>query len=245
MRIAAISDVHGNLWALEAVLRDIRRRGADRVLNLGDSLFGPLAPRETALLLREAGILSIRGNRDRILSERADGNPGSLMTAFVRSELGDAECRWLLGLPPTEVIEPDVFLCHGSILSDEVYLFERVSRFRVRLRSEAELSRRTLDIRQSLILCGHSHVFRARALSGGKTIVNPGSVGLPVCRHTRPFPHTMAAGSPHARYALIQADKKEYRVLPVQVEYCWDRAAAAALAGGRPDWAVWLRWGRA
>lgn len=245
MRIAAISDVHGNLWALEAVLRDIRRRGADRVLNLGDSLFGPLAPRETAFLLREAGILSVRGNQDRILNERADGNPGGLMAAFVRSELGEPERRWLLCLPPTEVYESEVFLCHGSIHSDEVYLMERVRPFRVCLRSEAELSRRILDIRQSLVLCGHSHVFRTRILAGGKMIVNPGSVGLPVCRHTRPFPHTMAAGSPHARYALIQADKKTCRVLPVQVEYHWDRAAAAALAGGRPDWAVWLRWGRA
>lgn len=167
------------------------------------------------------------------------------MAAFVRSELGEAERRWLLSLPPTEVIESDIFLCHGSILSDDIYLMERVGPFRVRLRSEAELSQRILDIRQRLILCGHSHVFRTRVLPGGKTIVNPGSVGLPVCRHSRPFPHTMAAGSPHARYALIQADKKEYRVLPVLVEYRWDRAAAAALAGGRPDWAVWLRWGRA
>jgi Icc-related predicted phosphoesterase len=48
MRIAVVTDIHGNLAALEAVHRDIRRRGIDLIVNLGDSLSGPLLPRETA-----------------------------------------------------------------------------------------------------------------------------------------------------------------------------------------------------
>ena len=50
MRIAVVSDIHGNLPALQAVVADIARRGVDSVVNLGDSLSGPLLPRETALL---------------------------------------------------------------------------------------------------------------------------------------------------------------------------------------------------
>ena len=55
MRIALLSDIHGNLAALEAVVADIDRRGADRIVNLGDSLSGPLLPRETAQYLMAAG----------------------------------------------------------------------------------------------------------------------------------------------------------------------------------------------
>ena len=55
MRIAVIADIHGNLPALEAVLADIARRGADRILNLGDCVSGPLWPRETMELLDARG----------------------------------------------------------------------------------------------------------------------------------------------------------------------------------------------
>lgn len=52
MRIAVLSDIHGNLAALEAVAADIAKRSADAVFNLGDSLSGPLRPKETAGFLR-------------------------------------------------------------------------------------------------------------------------------------------------------------------------------------------------
>lgn len=52
MKLAAISNVRGNAWALESVLRDIRGHGVGRIINLGDSLSGPLAPAETAMLLQ-------------------------------------------------------------------------------------------------------------------------------------------------------------------------------------------------
>ena len=60
--IAAISDVHGNRWALEAVLADIDSRGVRRIVNLGDSLYGPLAPAETASMLLNLNLPTIQGN---------------------------------------------------------------------------------------------------------------------------------------------------------------------------------------
>ena len=57
MRIALVSDIHGNLPALEAVVADIRRRGADLIANLGDSISGPLWPLETAQFLMVAYFL--------------------------------------------------------------------------------------------------------------------------------------------------------------------------------------------
>jgi hypothetical protein len=68
MRIAVIADIHGNLPALEAVLADIQRRGVDRTINLGDSVSGPLWPREVCDLLMASSSLVIRGNHDRWVS---------------------------------------------------------------------------------------------------------------------------------------------------------------------------------
>ena len=69
MRIAAISDIHGKLWALEAVLADIERRGVDMTVNLGDILSSPLKPRETAQRLMPLDLPTISGNHERQVLE--------------------------------------------------------------------------------------------------------------------------------------------------------------------------------
>jgi predicted phosphodiesterase len=71
VRIAAISDIHGNLAALDAVLADIQRRGISLVVNLGDILSGALFPRETADRLMPLALPTIRGNQR---SGGAEGN---------------------------------------------------------------------------------------------------------------------------------------------------------------------------
>ena len=63
--IAVIADVHGNTWALDAVLDDIRRRGIERIVNLGDCVYGSLDPAGTAERLMDPKIISIAGNQDR------------------------------------------------------------------------------------------------------------------------------------------------------------------------------------
>ena len=73
MRIAIVTDIHGNLPALEAVAADIKRQGADLIVNLGDSLSGPLLPLETAQYLMSAGWLSLAGNHERqVLTHSAE-----------------------------------------------------------------------------------------------------------------------------------------------------------------------------
>lgn len=67
MRVAILADIHGNLPALEAVVRDFSRRGVDAVVNLGDSVSGPLMPLETAQYLMEQDWLHIAGNHERQL----------------------------------------------------------------------------------------------------------------------------------------------------------------------------------
>ncbi len=72
MRLAVISDIHGNLLALEAVLADIAERGVDAIVNLGDCVTGPLWPRETFERLAELDLPTVRGNHDRWIVEKAE-----------------------------------------------------------------------------------------------------------------------------------------------------------------------------
>ena len=72
MRIALISDIHSNIDALDAVLDDIARQGVERIVNLGDSLSGPFAPRETAERLVPLELPSVSGNHERMLGERQE-----------------------------------------------------------------------------------------------------------------------------------------------------------------------------
>ncbi|WP_342769013.1 metallophosphoesterase family protein [Brevibacillus panacihumi] len=66
--IAVISDIHSNVYALEAVLRDIDLRGIKAIVNLGDTLFGPIDPLKTAeILMNRPNLIHIMGNCDRYL----------------------------------------------------------------------------------------------------------------------------------------------------------------------------------
>jgi predicted phosphodiesterase len=69
MRLAVISDVHGNLPALEAVLADIKGRAVDFTVNLGDCVTSPLWPKETFEALRSLALPTVRGNHDRWIEE--------------------------------------------------------------------------------------------------------------------------------------------------------------------------------
>src|ERR1700674_1905503 len=101
MRLAVIADIHGNVLALEAVLADIGRRGADRIVNLGDCVSGPLWPRETMDLLDTLGLPTVRGNHDRWVAE----TPRERMyasDAIAHDRLTQAQCR-ALGTLPAEI----------------------------------------------------------------------------------------------------------------------------------------------
>ena len=124
MRLAVISDIHGNLRALEAVLQDITTRGVDDIINLGDWIAGPLWPRETFELLAGLGIRSVRGNHDRWAIDRPDDQmpPAG---RFARNAITQAECEFLHALPET-IDMGDILACHGTPTDDMGYLLDRI-----------------------------------------------------------------------------------------------------------------------
>ncbi len=121
--LAAVADVHGNRWVLEVVLADARRRGAERLLNLGDVLYGSLDPRGTAELLASLDIPSttVLGNEDRVLLEPGDGSSPTL--SYSLDGLPRAAFRWLGGVLKTAQVG-DVLLLHGTPDADDDYLLE-------------------------------------------------------------------------------------------------------------------------
>ena len=240
--IAVLADIHGNVWALEAVLADARRRGAEELIDVGDVLYGPLDPAGTANLHRSAGITAIRGNMDRILGEPLPENPSATLT-FVHESVAPHHLAWAAGLP-AGLDRGDLRFCHGTPERDDAYLLEAVSEAGVSLRPPAEIAALLGPNPAAVTFCGHSHVSRVVAV-GDRLVINPGSVGLPAYSAEAPWPHVMEAGSPHARYVLITRGSQGWEIEQVLVPYPWKEAAARARRNGRPDWAKWIETGRA
>ncbi|AVR97927.1 metallophosphoesterase family protein [Pseudoduganella armeniaca] len=243
MRIAAISDIHGNLPALDAVLADIARRGADVIVNLGDLLSGPLQPRETAARLMALDLPTVAGNHERQVLTHA---PERMGAADRRADehITPAQRAWLASLPATLRLGDDVLLVHGTPTSDLVGWLETVTPAGMRAATHSEALERAGNAAGSLLLCGHTHVPRALRLDDGRLLVNPGSVGLQAYQDADPYPHRMENGTPHARYAIAERTDAGWTVAHVAVAYDWDAAAALAERHGAPDWAHALRTGR-
>lgn len=242
---AVLSDIHGNRWALEAVLDDVRRRGIRDMVNLGDSLYGPLDPAGTARILLELVMPAVSGNEDRIILEEPGRHGDSPSLAFVRANLQPAHFRWLERLPFTAVAFGDFLLCHGTPENDREYLLREVTAQGCRPLPAELVEMKLAAVSQRAVLCGHDHLPAWLRLPAGRHVVDPGSVGLPAYRADRPFPHVMEAGSPHARYSVVTMGGPDLEVLNVAVAYDWDGAARAAERNGRPDWAAYLASGRA
>ena len=114
MRLAVISDIHGNLQALEAVLARVRALGdIDRLIVAGDLLSGPIEPSETADLLMSLQAATIRGNHERQLLACAE-TLGGESDQFAFEHTTAAQQAWLATLPPTLELAADVLLCHGT-----------------------------------------------------------------------------------------------------------------------------------
>ncbi len=259
LNLAVIADIHGNRWALEAVLDNLALWGVERIVNLGDSLYGPLDPAGTAEILIDRRIPTVRGNEDRIIVEPTAGDrreptagsgrepiAGSGLEPtldFVRRSLEDAHLDWIASLDETMVVDGRVLLCHGTPWRDDAYLLEEVIDSGVRARTAAELVAMLARLEPKAVLCGHSHRPGTVYLPEGRVVANPGSVGLQAYTDDNPRPHAIENRTPHARYCKVLSNEEGIWIENFAVPYDWEAAALTALANNRPDWAEWLRTG--
>jgi putative phosphoesterase len=182
MRVAAIYDIHGNLPALEAVLRDIREAKVDHVMVGGDVFPGPM-PRETldCLLDLEIPVRFISGNGDRVVVEQMKGKESNEVPQQFREvirwnaqQLHPEDEQMLASWPKTARVQiaglGEVLFCHATPRNDtEIF---------TRLTSEDRLVPVFEGVDVPVVVCGHTHMQFERTI--GKTrVVNAGSVGMP------------------------------------------------------------------
>ncbi|WP_066796163.1 metallophosphoesterase family protein [Sphingomonas soli] len=237
-RIAVLSDIHGNLAALKAVVADAEGQGCTQFLNLGDILSGPLWPAETADFLMARGWPTIAGNHERQVLTLPPERTGP-SDAFARECLSEAHIAWVASLPETLSL-PGMLLVHGTPRSDVEHFLETVDPGGIRHATEAEIAERLGDAAVPLTLCGHTHVVRQVRLADGRLVANAGSVGLQAFDDDHLHPYRVENGDPRARYLIV-----EFGAVTIHtVGYDYEAAAAKAAREGREDWAVALRTGR-
>jgi predicted phosphodiesterase len=239
-----VSDIHGNTWALDAVLAELEGARVEHVLNLGDCFSGPLDPLGTVERLTKYGWPTVRGNQDR---EILEGFAGTATAASTLRQVGEHGARWLEHNSRPTVQLGAVLACHGVLERDDVPLLEHIEPNRVRPATNAELAAALARSGEGveLVLCGHSHQQGTLRLADGRLVVNPGSVGLPAYTDDHPHPHAMEAGTPHARWAILTRSEAGWHFEFHATPYDTAAAVAAARSNGRDDWARWLDTGRA
>jgi len=221
MKLAVLSDIHGNAVAFDAVLADLARHPADRVICLGDVAQAGAEPREAIERLRTLGCPVVMGNADAwLLTGTWTGAPQpddrvkilETVRAWSLERLDDADRAWIAAFPPTVEVDLDgakLLAFHGSPASfDEI----------LQPTTPAEDFERALLPHADRILCGgHVHLqFRRRV--GDSFHFNPGSIGL-AYRHDAPAGVPFV--DPWAEYAVLEVDhgrvSLDFRRVPYDV----------------------------
>jgi putative phosphoesterase len=218
MRLALISDLHGNIVSLDTVLEDIDRQGVDQIVCLGDvATLGP-RPKEVIARLREIGCRCVLGNHDAFMFDdeliRSYSEVPIVVTSvdWCRDLLSGPEIDYLRTFETSISIElapgVDALLFHGSPRSHMEDLLATTDC--------EELDRSLGETNATVLAGGHTHIQMLRQ-HHGKLLVNPGSVGMPfkeyVCGRA---PQIM----PYAEYAIVDADGPavEVRLRRVKVD---------------------------
>ncbi len=241
-KIAILSDLHGNMPAIEKVYADIKTRQVERVFCLGDLASGPLWPRETIDFLMQQDWIFIRGNHDRNLVERCPEKLGD-SDAYAFKHLEKKHLDWLSSLYATLEVDDTYLLCHGSPAKDTTYLLETIENGRVRLSTPNEIKPKLNGFHLPILLCGHSHTPRVITLDNGLTIINPGSVGLPAYEDATDGYFVVECGSHHARYAVLENTEIGWKAEIILMPYDFELAAKQAHKNKRPDYEIGLRTG--
>jgi putative phosphoesterase len=215
MRVAAISDIHGNLPALEAVLAEVQRQKPDLRVFCGDVASGPMPAETIDLLLTLKDARFVRGNADRGLVEEFDGKPPSEWPGpfadWCARQIARRHRDFLASLEDKVVIDGvdglgRVLFCHATPRNDtDVFTVDTpVERVRALL----------AGVDASVVVCGHTHMQFDRMVDHVR-VVNAGSVGMPY-------------GTPGAYWAMLGPDVDLRRT-------DYDREAAAKRIRAK-DW---------
>ncbi len=223
MRLALLSDIHGNLRGLDACLEDLRRQGgADTIVGCGDYCMDGPRPRDVLERLQVLGAACVRGNTDRYVSDPvefpADGDDEeSVALRWQRAALGEAGLRRLAELPFALRFGDGpggLLVVHANPKSDDEHLWPD---------AEDALLERVMDgVVERTIAFGHLHLPYARVWRD-KLLVNVASAGLP------------KDGDARAGYAILTRRDGGWEIKHRRVAFDVDAVEREMLAAGMPD----------
>ena len=180
MRIAALYDVHGMPWALEAVLAELSGERVDAVVFGGDLVAGPF-PAETLALARGVpGARFVRGNAER--------DPDERVAAILGVDEVEEQRRW-----PANVVLDDVLFCHAAPASDMEMITDASS--------DEKIAALLDGVDERLVVGGHTHMQQRRG-----RYVNAGSVGMPYEGDVAAFWLLVDDGGPSFRRTPFDVD---------------------------------------
>ena len=238
MRLALVSDQHGNDVAFRAALEDVERLDVEEIVCLGDVVQGGSEPAQTLDRLAALGCETVLGNADAFLLEVPADSPEPVterqleVRDWTLSQLGASQVEQILSFKPVvhrELKGASLVLFHGSPRSYDDVLLPELGR---------EALEPFLGQEAALLAGGHTHLQWTRRIDDA-VYVNPGSVGISYDRHADPL-----VLRPSAEWALVTVADGAFAVEFRQVPYAVEDVQAATRRSGRPyadEWAA--QWG--
>ena len=227
MRIAVLSDIHGNLHALNRCLDDLAERGgADVIVAAGDLCLDGPKPRGVCKRLQTLGAVCVRGNTDRMIGSAdvtvLDRDDARAVT-WARKRLGREWTIWLDQLPASAQFgegERGLLVCHANPKNDDEHVWPDAA--------DAQLERLYDGVRQRTIAFGHLHLPYVRTWRD-RMLVNVASAGLP------------KDGDPRAHYAIFTQRADGWEVQSRRVAFDVKKVARQLKRCGIPDAAEHVR----
>lgn len=221
MRVAVLSDIHGNVHALDRCLEDLAERGgADTIVAAGDLCLDGPRPKRVLRRLREIGAVCLRGNTDREIGladlDTLDPDDARVVS-WTRKRIGREWCVWLAQLPPALSFgdgEDGLLVCHANPKNDDEHVWPDAD--------DNQLARLFADVTQRTVAFGHLHLPYVRVWRG-RTLVNVASAGLP------------KDGDPRAHYAILTRRSGGWEVQPRRVAFDLKKVARQLRRSGIPD----------
>ncbi len=234
MRIAIFSDVHGNLTALEAVLKQIGSQAVDEIVFAGDlAMFGP-RPAASLRRVQEAKILSIYGNTDEwLLGRQEPPERFTRQTDWTLAQLGESDRSWLSGLAfsrrysPTGLAKDDLLVVHANPVDVNQLIFppeeEQLARFGHVRQADEELAGLLAETDAAALAFGHLHIPNERSWKHLK-LFNISSVSMP------------GDGDPRAKYGILTWNGAVWSLERCSVDYDINSELEAYRREQPPGW---------
>lgn len=199
MKLAILSDIHGNHYALEAVLKVIDELGIQKLLVPGDIVGYYFYPNKVIELLKERDFVFIKGNHE-IFMESLIKNQADRERYLPYLNLSEDQIQFLSEAPFDKTINIDglnFYLCHGSPREIDEYIYPDAQDDQLSLFTKRD---------EDIFIHGHTH-YQSYFERDGKIIINPGSVGQP-----RDY-------KPGAAWAIFDTETKEVKFRRESYDY--------------------------